>query len=192
MTLPQAKRLLARQAGKISLRGLEKVFLARRVNSRLAETILLNSSDPAVLLKIRDFFVERVIAKDKRALNVLLRASDEGLNKNSESRFRAVNGLWSLAQRGESGVLPGLLKAVKDSDETVRWHAAGGLLTLALKGEVGVLPGLLSAVNDSKSGVRLHAVSGLRSLAELGDRKAQEKLKQIGETWGEDYDSKAR
>jgi len=183
MTLKQSQRLLARQAGKVSLKSLDKVFLGQRVNSRLVETIFLNSSNEKVLNVVRDFFVERVVAGDKRALNVLLRASDEGLNKNFESRLRAIFGLRSLAKRGELKVLPGLLKAGRDFNVGVRWSAVGGLRSLARDGELGVLLGLLRAVSDSDMIVRLHAVSGFRYLARLKNKQAQKKLKQIGETW---------
>jgi len=131
MTILQAKRLLARQVGKVTSTSLRKVFLARRVNPRLVETILLNNTNQAVLIKVRDYFVERVVAGDKRALNVLLRASDESLNKNRESRVRAVFGLWNLAQKGEASVLPGLLRAANDSDILIRPYAVGGLKSLA-------------------------------------------------------------
>ena len=184
MTLTQAKRLVARQAGKVSLKSLKKVFLSRRVNPRLAESVLLNNANENVLIKVRDFLVKRVIiASDKSALNVLVRASDEGLNKNWESRLHAVKGLETLAKKGELKVLPGLLKAVNDSDAIVRLCAVDGLRILALKGEAGVLPGLLVAVKDSDANVMWHAVSGLKSLAELGNKQAQKKLILLGKTW---------
>jgi len=131
MTLKQAKRLVARQAGKVSLKSLDKVFLGQRVNSRLVETIFLNNINEKVLGKVLDYLVECVGAGDKRALNVLLRTSDEGFNKNWVSRFYAVFGLHRLAQKGELGVLPGLLRVVNDSESGVRPFAVNGLQSLA-------------------------------------------------------------
>ena len=136
MTLKLAKRLQERQAGKISSNSLKKVFLARRVNSRLVESILLNNTNEKVLGEVCDFLVERVAAKDKRALNVLLRTSDESLNKNVGSRWYAVDGLWRLAENGELGVLPSLLKAGNDSNLSVWLHAVEGLKHFAKLGNL--------------------------------------------------------
>jgi len=183
MTLKLAKRLQERQAGKVSLKSLEKVFLGQKVNPRLVETILLNNTNNLVLDKVRDYFIARVVVGDKCALNILVRASDEGLNKNVRSRLYAVDGLRNLAENGELSALPGLSRIMNDSDEDVRSHAVGGLLNLAQKGELGALPGLLKAVNDSNSVVRWRAVSGLQHLARLKNKQAQEKLKQIYEEW---------
>jgi len=181
MTLKLAKRLQERQAGKVSLKSLGKVFLGKRVNSRLVETIFLNNTNENVLGKVRDYLVKRVVAKDKRALNILLCASDEGLNKNLKSRVNAVLGLRNLSFKSELSVLPSLLRAVNDSNAEVRGNAVVGLRVLAKKGETGVLLGLLRAVSDSDAIVRLHAFSGLKSLAKLGNKQAQEKLNQIGD-----------
>jgi len=172
MTLKIAKRLQERQVGKISLKSLEKVFLARRVNPRLVETIFLNSSNEKVLDNVHDFLVERVVAGDKRALNVLLRASDESLNKNLESRLRAVDGLEYLALRRELGVWIGLLRAASDSDTGVRRSAISGFVSLASHGELKVLPSLLRAVGDSDALVRWNAVDGLKQFALKGEAGA--------------------
>ena len=134
MTLKQSQRLVARQAGKISLATWEKVSSDKRINPRLAESIFFNSSNGNVLDRVHYFLIERVVAGDKSALNVLVRASDEGLNKNMESRQRAVFGLRNLAFEGELGALPGLLKAVNDSDVSVRSYAVSGLRYLAKVG----------------------------------------------------------
>ena len=183
MTLPQAKRLIARQAGKVSLQSLEKVFLDRRVNPRLVETVLLNNTNEKVLDKVRDYFVKRLVAGDKYALNILLRASDEGINKNAESRVRVVNSLRNLAKKGEFKVLTGLLRALKDSNTGIRWLAISGLKHLAQKGELGALPGLLEAVNGLDMIPKQYAISGLKSLAKLRNKQAQKKLIQLKETW---------
>jgi hypothetical protein len=176
MTLKVARKLVAWQAKRVSENSWKKILSNGRVNPRLVESVLFNNSNSKVLQLARVYFEKRVLKGDKRALGVLVRASDESVNKNVESRQVAVWVLGNLAGEGVVGVLPGLLNAIKDSDYLVKRSAVWGLKNLAGEGVVDVLPVLLNAVKDSDAEVRRNAVFGLESLAKKGIVEAKKAL----------------
>ena len=63
-----------------------------------------------------------------------------------------------MSKIGTETAIPGLLKALEDSNEFVRWNAAFAL------GEIGsktAIPGLLKALSDAEDSVRFSATDAI-------------------------------
>ena len=182
MTVKLAKILGVRQASKMPSKSLELMRTRNlKLNPNLARQLLLHGSDMPVMVRIKNYFFNRVFrGKDKKALEFLIKHSSEKNNPNELSRSYVIVGLSELAFEGKvKETLPGLLIGANDSNSSIRRSSLMGLQGLAELGMKETLPGLLKGINCEDTITRTIAMNGIKALAESGDAKAKEELQRI-------------
>jgi len=155
MTLPQAKRLLVRQAGKVTQKSVA-LFLKHKINYRLARCIFLSAQDESALSTLQTYFVARILKGHTKDILFLNNSAFKENNPNAKSRSSALLCLESLAEKGIDGVLPGLQNGLNDSARAyfMKDGIAGYWVTN-----------------------REVAEEGIRALAKKGNKKAKEILR---------------
>lgn len=147
---------------------LELILKQKKLNPKLVKALVLKSKNLEDIIKIKTHFTNQFIAnpKNKSILDSIIYLADEKNISDSMVRLEFVLALKQLAESGVAKTLPGLIRAVKDSQKLIRPWALSGLKDLAQKGLAENLPEFLSLVKDENLELRFVALVGLNKLAE--------------------------
>jgi len=173
MTLKLAKRLQARQAGKISLAIFDELFEKRSViNQKLLRDIFRNTTNMRIREKIANYYTADKRKRDAKVIGFLNRSAVEKFNANPASRESSLRLLIYLAREGETRTIRGLSLGVRDSSKTHRRVALLGLREFSKRGNPSALPALAEGVKDKDEKNRELALDGLKDLYAHGNTKA--------------------
>jgi len=177
MTLPQAKRLNARQAGRVSARGFDLIAKQKRINPKLVREILLNATNEYLIGKVLGYVIEKAQKGEASAVNSLSKLVSEGFNPNSKIRGMVLAGMRFMTRANDLRTLPVLLIALNDSVTENRLEALRRFIELAEKGEDKAMFGFVKGINDPVFENHLLALRGIQILSEQNNPDAIRFLK---------------